>query len=258
MIELGEGPPVLFIHGSVVGADLTWRKQRDLADRWRLLLANRPGFGSSPALPRGDFEAEAPLFAELLGGGAHLVGHSYGAVIALYAAALRPASVRSLTVSEPGALRLAAGTPVIDELIANGEVLYGDPDSIPAEAFLRLFRSGVGSSHETPGELPDSLARGVELLKSERPPWEAEVPIADLAAAPFPKLVVSGGHSEAFDAVCDALAERIGAERAEITGRGHTIPATGEPYNRRLRGFLGAAEAGHQRPDQDSNLGPTP
>ena len=31
------------------------------------------------------------MFAELLGDGAHLVGHSYGAVIALLAAGLRPA-----------------------------------------------------------------------------------------------------------------------------------------------------------------------
>ena len=46
------------------------------------------------------------------------------AVIALLAAALRPAAVYSLTVSEPGALRLAAGDPVVDQTIANGEELY--------------------------------------------------------------------------------------------------------------------------------------
>ena len=68
----------------------TWRAQRALAARWTLVLPHRPGFGASPPLARGDFEAEAPLIAELLGDGAHLVGHSYGAVIALYAAALRP------------------------------------------------------------------------------------------------------------------------------------------------------------------------
>ena len=74
------------------------------------MIADRPGFGASPPLERGDFELEAPLFAELLGDGAHLVGHSYGAVIALLAAAERPEAVLSLTVSEPGALKLA-GTP---------------------------------------------------------------------------------------------------------------------------------------------------
>ena len=100
-------------------------------------MPNRPGFGNSPPLQRGDFEAEAPLIAELLGDGAHLVGHSYGAVIALYAAALRPQSVLSLAVSEPGCLRLAAGDPRVDAQIEGGEVLYGlAPEMDPLE-FLR-------------------------------------------------------------------------------------------------------------------------
>jgi len=241
-MRLGEGPPVLFIHGSVVGAELTWRKQLPLAKRWSLILPNRPGFGASPPLERGDFETEAPLFAELLGDGAHLVGHSYGGVIALLAAAKRPEAVRSLTVSEPGSLRLAAGNPVVDEMIRNGERLYRDPESIPSEVFLRLFRSGAGSARHTPEELPEELARGVELLKRERLSWEAEIPVEELARAGFPSLVVSGDHSEAFEAVCDALADRLGAERAVTRGRGHTVPSTGEPYNRLLERHLAASE----------------
>ena len=241
--RIGEGPPILFVHGDVVGAAVTWRKQRPLAERWRLILPNRPGFGDSPPLERGDFEVEAPMFAELLGEGAHLVGHSYGAVIALLAAAARPEAVRSLTVSEPGALRLAEGTPVVDTMIANGKRLYADPGAIPTETFLRLFRVGAGSAHATPSQLPEELVRGVELLKRERPSWEAEIPLDRLASAGFPVLVVSGGHSAAFDAVCDALAAALSAERAVISGRGHTVPSTGAPYNKRLEAFLRAAEA---------------
>ncbi len=41
--RIGEGPPILFVHGDVVGAAVTWRKQRPLAERWRLILPNRPG-----------------------------------------------------------------------------------------------------------------------------------------------------------------------------------------------------------------------
>jgi pimeloyl-ACP methyl ester carboxylesterase len=122
--RIGEGPPVVLVHGSIVGPERTWREQRALAERWTLILPHRPGFGASPPPTRGDFAVEAPLIAELLGDGAHLVGHSYGAVIALLAAALRPDAVRSLTVSEPGALRLVAGDPRVDETIANGELLY--------------------------------------------------------------------------------------------------------------------------------------
>ena len=241
--RLGEGPPVLFIHGDIVGPDLTWRKQRELAARWSLAIPSRPGFGESPPLERNDFEAEAPMFAELLGDGAHLVGHSYGAVIALLAAALRPGAVRSLTVSEPGCLRVAAGVPEVDEMITNGERLFAHAEEIPPEDFLRLFRGGAGSAYGTPEEVPPELLHGVELLKRERPSWEAEIPLDRLAAADFPVLVLSGGHSPAFEAVCDSLALALSAEREVIEGRGHTVPSTGAPYNERLEAFMLAADS---------------
>jgi pimeloyl-ACP methyl ester carboxylesterase len=236
--RLGTGPPVVLVHGSIVDARRTWRHQRELADEWSLCIPNRPGFAGSPPLARGDFELEAPLMAELLGDGAHLVGHSYGAVIALLAAAGRPEAVRSLTVSEPGSLRVAAGDPAVDAMIAQGDVLYRRRDEVTLPEFVQLFRSGVHSAHETPDELPDWLEHGARLVMEERPSWEADVPLEALAAAPFPKLVISGGHSPAFEAVCDVLAERVGAERTVIRGRGHTIPSTGAPYNERLRAFL--------------------
>ena len=240
--RIGHGPPVLFIHGDIVGPSLTWRKQRELAERWTLLIPSRPGFGASPPLERNDFQLEAPMFAELLGDGTHLVGHSYGAVIALLAAAERPEAVRSLTVSEPGCLRVAEGTPAVDEMIANGELLFENASSIPPEEFLRLFRGGAGSAYGIPNELEGDLLHGVELLKRERPSWEAEIPLEGLAAAEFPVLVLSGGHSDAFEAVCDALADALSAERAVIPGRGHTVPSTGAPYNERFEAFLSVAE----------------
>jgi pimeloyl-ACP methyl ester carboxylesterase len=241
--RLGDGPPVVLVHGSVVGAQRTWQHQLPLAGSWTLALANRPGFGASPPLERGDFEAEAPLIAELLGDGAHLVGHSYGAVIALYAAALRPRAVRSLTVSEPGCMRVAAGNADVDAQIAAGDALYANAASLTPLDFLRAFRGGVGSTHATPPELGGELLQGARLLMSERPPWEAEPPLQQLREAPFAMLVISGGHSPVFEAVCDALAERLGARRETVAGRGHTIPAAGEPYNALLGSFLAEQES---------------
>lgn len=234
----GTGPRVVLVHGSVVGAERTWRRQAPLAERWTLVLPNRPGFAASPPLARGDFEAEASLIAELLDDGAHLVGHSYGAVIALYAAALAPQAVRSLTLSEPGCMRVAAGHPAVDAQIASGELLYEHARTLEPLDFLRAFRGGVGSSNETPEELGGELLSGARLLMSGRPPWEADPPLEQLRAMPFAKLVVSGGHSPVFEAICDQLAERLGARRETIAGRGHTIPATGEPYNALLDAFL--------------------
>jgi hypothetical protein len=54
----------------------------------------------------------------------------------------------------------------------------------------------------------------------ERYPWRAEIPLDALAATTFPKLAVSGGHSPGFEAVCDVLAERLGALRAVLPGEG--------------------------------------
>jgi pimeloyl-ACP methyl ester carboxylesterase len=236
--RLGDGPPVVLVHGSIVGPEQTWRAQRELAARWTLILPHRPGFGASPPLPRGDFESEAPLIAELLGDGAHLVGHSYGAVIALHAAALRPDRVWSLAVTEPGALRIAAGNPQVDATIAHGEELYRRRAELGPRDFVQLFRSGVGSAHATPEEMPDWLVRGAAHVMEERPPWESELPLDALAAASFPKLVISGRHSPVFELVCDVLAQRIDAERATVSGRGHSIPVVGAPYNALLEDFL--------------------
>jgi pimeloyl-ACP methyl ester carboxylesterase len=241
VVRIGAGPRVVLVHGSVVDGGRTWRNQLELAERWSLVIPNRPGFGSSPPLPRGDFEVEAPMIAALLEDGAHLVGHSYGAVIALLAAAERPDAVLSLAVSEPGALALAAGDPEVDEVIAQGNELYSHRDEISPRDFVRLFRSGVHSARGTPEELPDWLDRGARHVMAERPPWEADIPLEALARATFPKLVISGGHSPVFEKVCDVLAETIGARRELITGRGHTIPGTGAAYNDRLEEFMSAS-----------------
>jgi pimeloyl-ACP methyl ester carboxylesterase len=236
--RMGSGPQVVLVHGSIVDAIQTWRAQRELADRWSLVLPNRPGFGSSPPLPRGDFDQEAPMIAELLGDGAHLVGHSYGAVIALLAAGIRPNAVRSLTLSEPGLLRLATGEPEADAMLEHGEQMYRAGPAMGPAAFLRAFRAGVHSAHETPEVLPDWLEHGATLAAHERPPWEAEPRFDELARAPFGKLVISGGHSPVFEAVCDRLAGLIGAERRILTGRQHTIPTLGGPYNECLEEFM--------------------
>jgi pimeloyl-ACP methyl ester carboxylesterase len=227
----------------VTGARLTWREQLPLAERWTLLLADRPGFGGSPRLARCDFEAEAPLVAGLLDEPMHLVAHSYGGVISLLAAALRPDAVRSLTVVEPPAFGVARGDPAVEDFIARGTELWTDGPDDPA-AFLERFFGLVGG-RPIPGRLKPELEQGARLLMRERYPWEAEIPFDALAAAPFPTLVVSGAHDDAFEAVCDVLAERIGAERTVIAGQGHGAQRTGPPFNERLERFLAAAERGY-------------
>jgi pimeloyl-ACP methyl ester carboxylesterase len=237
--RLGSGPAVVLVHGSVADGEATWAKQRALADRWTLIVPDRPGFGANPPVDRVDFETDAVVVADLLRDGAHLVGHSYGGVVSLLAAALRPDAVCSLTVIEPPAFGVARGHPAVEAFVAEMDEYWRSGPDDP-EGFLRGFLDLVGSDYLPPSPLPPPLQRGAELLRVERPPWEAEIPLDDLGRADFPKLVVSGRHHAAFDAVCDVLEHRLEAEHADLPGAGHTVQRTGR-FNERLEGFLVAA-----------------
>ena len=230
---------VVLVHGSVVAGAATWGGiQPVLSDRWDVAVVRRPGFPPLPPLGPGDrvdFESDAALVADELGDGAHLVGHSYGGVISLLAAARRPQAVRSLTVLEPPAMDVARGDPAVDAFVDSGERLWRDGPTDDPEAFLRTFLRAVGSNYDPPSPLPTDIEQGARALIDERPPWEARIPLDDLAAAPFPKLVVSGAHHAAFDAVCDVLERRLGAERLVLPGAGHSV--------QRAPGFVEALEA---------------
>jgi pimeloyl-ACP methyl ester carboxylesterase len=232
----------LLVHGSVVNADLTWSAQKPLADRLEIVAPNRRGFPPGPDVGEVDFEDEAVWFQPFLGPGTHVVGHSYGGVIALLAAAKRPEHIRSLTVIEPPALGVAQGRPAVDEFVERTEEHWTNGPRDPAE-FLRGFLALVGSSIPL-GNFSPELLQGARTLMVERSPAEAVIPSHDLARAPFPKLVVSGGHSPAFETVCDVLEQRLGAERAVLPGAGHSVQRLGEPFNELLTSFVGRAEPG--------------
>lgn len=213
---------VVLIHGSVGNGDQAWAPVRVLADRFELVVPNRGGYPPGPLLERIDFDEQADELAPLLADGAHLVGHSYGGVIALLLAARRPEAVHSLTVSEPPAFAVARGNPEVERLVGELEELFQAGPYEPSD-FLRRFGDIVGSRHTIPDPLPSEREQGARALMVERPPWEAEIPLDALAAAPFRKLVVSGAHGSAFDAVCDVLERRLGAERAVLRGAGHGL-----------------------------------
>jgi pimeloyl-ACP methyl ester carboxylesterase len=227
---------LVLVHGSVANGPGTWAAQAPLAERFELVIWNRPGYPPGPEVDRIDFEEQAAELASLLGPGDHLCGHSYGGVISLLAAARFP-ELGSLAVVEPPASALARGNPAVEEFVARYVALV---ESEPAteEEYLRGFLPIVGSPYHVPDRLPRALAQGTRAALRERPPQEAEIPLDALAAAPFPKLVVSGGHCEALDAVCDVLEARLPAERTVLAGMGHSIPRLGEPFNRVLAGFV--------------------
>jgi pyruvate dehydrogenase E2 component (dihydrolipoamide acetyltransferase) len=101
VLEIGEGAPIVFIHG--FGADLnTWMfTQPGLAERHRTVALDLPGHGGSVKdVGGGDIATLAGAVGDALDtlgiDTPHLVGHSLGGAIALAAAKSRP--VASLTL----------------------------------------------------------------------------------------------------------------------------------------------------------------
>jgi pimeloyl-ACP methyl ester carboxylesterase len=230
----GEGTRVVLVHGSLAtGAD-EWQAQRTLTEQgFQLLVPDRRGYGRSPAAHGEDFIRDSDDIADLMGNGAHLVGHSYGGLGVMFAAARRPDATLSLTLLEPAAFGLGQHHPDGRALVAEVRDLW-DQD-LPDEELVVRFLRAVGSDPDALS--PELMAAAVALVpvfRRGRAIWESGLPLAGLASAAYPKLVVSGGHSAGFDAICDDLAGQIGASRMVLAGAGHEIQFTGRPLNEAL------------------------
>lgn len=256
---LGQGEPILFVHASFGDRD-DWLLQHPLADRYQLRLLDRRGHGLSPAritsaaTDPAEFNRQAAGIAHLCGDGAHLVGHSYGGLLALLAAAQRPAAIRSLTVIEPPAYGVARGHPDVDAVVARLAAAYAAIPGLTPEGFRAQAFAALGF-YVPPQPLAPRGRKNVVGTMTEPPGWLADVPLAALAAhacSRFPALIVSGdwgGPStsprdtagRACTHVCTVLAGVLRAEHAVIAGGGHAVQFTGRPFNERLARFLASA-----------------
>lgn len=227
----GTGTRVVLVHGSLATGQEAWEAQQPLAkEGYRLLVLDRRGYGRSPAAEGEDFLRDADDIAEVMGDGAHLVGHSYGGLGAMFAAARRPEATLSLALLEPPTFSLAQHSGAARALVDGVRDVW-DQD-LPVDEWAVRFLRAVGTDPETlPPGILEEVTPLVPLLRRARPAWDAALPLAELAAAGFPKLVITGGHSAGFDAICDELAVRIGAARRVVEGAGHEIQFTGEPIN---------------------------
>jgi pimeloyl-ACP methyl ester carboxylesterase len=114
----------------------------------------------------------------------------------------------------------------------NGTRIYFEDeggDGVPVAFLGRLLDSvAVVRDAKLAGPVPSEEFRRVfidqrDLGRSDKP-HETQ----------FPKLVFTGAHSAASDAVVEVLAERLPAERVAIPGSGHGAQRTGAPFNERL------------------------
>ena len=244
-----EGPLVVMVHGSAqgskVGGSRHFSRQEKLSEHgWQIDVPDRPGHGQSPSPDRpDDAEADGALVAELLGHGAHLVGHSFGGCVALAAAHLRPSAVRSLTLIEPAMMPLAIDTAPVQEFVGKlSECMRGA--SSPADAaiaFARLVR------------IPDEIRGGSDRAELERmgkalaelkvpPPPKLGEQLATVRTAGIPLMVVEGGWNPAFGAVSERVAELGGGVHVVIQSPHHFPQLVSDEFNERLHDFMTAAD----------------
>jgi len=251
LVVWGEGEPVILVHGSMSTGTETFGAQKPLSDKYRLILVDRRGYGASPFTACSDFMEDAHDLVDLLGGGAHLVGHSYGAVACLVAAGQQPDKVRSLTVIEPPAFGLLRENPDVEKAIAHYQAAYSKSD--PIEFYLAF----TGQAADAPRpEFTEAELSDIRTAMHQRPAWEADLKVEKLASTQFPKLVVSGGRMHlpekqrsdprvrALIAVCDHLTASLNAQRAIFDKAAHNPQSEmAMLFNLRLRAFLEDASA---------------
>lgn len=218
-------PPAVLVHGTLSWGTVAFEHQRPLASHRRLVVPDRRGFGESPSLVgssyTSDYEVDARDVVGLLGTGAHLVGHSYGGVVALIAASMRPDLVRSLALIEPAAHMVAIDEPPVAAAVQAMRTFMDGMRRRPVDEYLHMVFDNV----TRPGP-PALLRRAGETALGERPCWLAEIDVAPVSAASFPKLVLVGGEprgDSTLPLVSSVVAARIGADLVTVAGAGHDV-----------------------------------
>lgn len=236
----GTGPAVVLVHGGLP-AQVTWACQGVLEAHWLLIVPSRRGFSPSPAAPGQDFLADADDLAKLVAevpGGVHLVGFSYGGLGVCLAAERLPHRVRSLTLIEVPLWTAAGEDESVQGLAALVDRFAASADDAQAER--ELFALAGVDRKMLAGE-EDDLRQAMELGRKLRSPREAKPRFEAIIEACIPTLVVSGDHHPAFERLCDAIATRLGAQRARLPGAGHAVQRA-RGFNTMLETFLTAAE----------------
>ncbi len=240
--ETGTGPEVVCIHSNA-SSSAQWRSLMDLlSGSHRVLAPDSYGSGKSPDWHsdreislRDEVNFLEPVFA-LADQPFSLVGHSYGAAVALIAALANPGRIRALALYEPTLFALVdAQSPapngvdgIRNAVFAAGAALdVGDPDA--AAGHFIDFWMGAGSWSATPSQrkpaITDSVAnvrRWSHALFTEPTPVEA------FATLDCPILYMLGGSSpESAHAVSRAILPVLRSARVvEFQGLGHMAPVT--------------------------------
>lgn len=234
----GQGPTIVLVHGSWDDHRVWDGVVQHLLPRWRVVAYDRRGHGGSSVPPgQGRISQDVSdldgVIRAVSAGPVHLVGHSYGACVALLYAAWHPQRLASVCLHEPPLFGVLAGQPGHAELarrtreaMAQAAVLIAAGDAAQG---ARLFAEQVALSGQTWESVMDAalratwVANAATWLDQSRDPERLALSPELLTASPLPVLLTSGDRSPAaFEpGVARLAAATPRAIRRTITGAGH-------------------------------------
>jgi pimeloyl-ACP methyl ester carboxylesterase len=204
--DVGQGQPVVFVHGTPTSSLEYVGLMRRLGGRYRCIAIDHLGFGASAKPPDGDYSIEAHtsrlrwLLAELSIDSCHLVVHDFGGVIGLPLAIEEPSGVRSVSIINSWAWPLIETEPQMQSqvwLLRSGLMkwLYLHWNFSP-KVLLQLawgkYRPLTEDQHAvyqraftSPNERHGLVAFRDALLDFSQPCWHRKAEISKLSRLPI-------------------------------------------------------------------------
>lgn len=227
----------LAIHASLARSDAWAPVAERLADRLRMTAFDLPGHGQSadPAEGADLLTLSARIAASFIERQVDLIGHSFGAVVALRLAIAAPEAIRTLTLIEPVLFAAAEGTPELEAHLQEREPFVRALESGANEEAARLFIETWGTGQEwesLPAERRARMARRIGLIRAAdaalyRDSGGILQPDA-LESLEMPVLLIRGTESPpVMERIAEAIAARLpDVGVATVPGAGHMAPLT--------------------------------
>jgi pimeloyl-ACP methyl ester carboxylesterase len=255
-----DGPVVVAIHCSA-GNGRQWNRLADLLQaEFQVHAVDLHGHGGTPAWEGARtirLTDEVALLESLLDTvpeGVHLVGHSYGAAVALKLACMHPTRVRSVTTYEPVLFRLLIEDDLRHPATQEALVL-GDMTAIPlALGFNELsarhfidFWSGKGAWDAMTAERRRQLAAQMTAVVPHfAAVFHDPLSCQDLSRLQLPALCLTGAHTQSCTRRIGELlrAAMPRATHEALPALGHMGPVThADRVAQRIAAFLAAQQA---------------
>jgi GrpB-like predicted nucleotidyltransferase (UPF0157 family)/pimeloyl-ACP methyl ester carboxylesterase len=249
-VAAGEGPTLVALHGGLLSGRLTFGPVlADWAQRFRVLVPDRRGFEHTPAAGPATIAEQArdleAFIDEHADGRAHVLGFSFGGVVALTALQLERRLFASLTVVEAPAVTLCGRDPGALDLRMRLADLYdraldGDGPDV-ARDFFGYMDPRALSRIEALLATDDP---GLHIVHDELRIWRTPLSPAGLAGVQTPVLAVTGQRSPAaMHRIGELVADAAGGRHHVQHAAGHAAHLVGRPFRDVLCAHVADAEA---------------